>query len=285
MRGDLSYLLLSVALSAGRSIASKKTATAAKEMSVFFFCQSVLFFSASVLLIAVNGHVFSAVSAITVLYGVLYGVLLVLSQWMFVIALRSGSASLCTVIYSLGFVLPTVSGALFWGEEFTAVHVVGLLLALAVILLTAKREKGAGDRKTFMPYILLAMLASGGLGILQKVQQSSQAAGEKGAFLVIAFALAFLCSLIAFLLCHKKIRLSLENTVYPLLTGVCFGGANLCNTVLAGRMESAVFFPVQNIGTILLSALLSVVLCKEKMTGKTAAVLLLGSLCVVVFSL
>ena len=110
------------------------------------------------------------------------------------------------------------------------------------------------------------MFSSGGLGIMQKVQQSSAAANEKGAFLFVAFCFAFCCSFAAFLLSHEKTGFPVQRTLYPALTGLCFGGANLCNTILAGKMKSAVFFPLQNISTILFTTLLGIFLFKEKLT-------------------
>ena len=52
-------------------------------------------------------------------------------------------------------------------------------------------------------YIYIAMLASGGLGLMQKVQQSSRIAGEKMAFFLVAFVFAVLCSCVAYLICRK----------------------------------------------------------------------------------
>ncbi len=280
------YLLASVSLTASRNITSKKTAAEAKATSQFFFSQSVLFLSAALLLAALNPAAFQKVSGITVIYGVIYGVLLILSQWMFTLALSLGSTSVCSVVYSLGFILPTVSGALFWSEPFTVLNFIGLILAVFVILLTVK--KGEGEKKagkSFAAFILIAMTASGGLGIMQKLQQAGSAKDERSLFLIIAFVFAFLGSAAALLLSKKGEKPRASLIIYPALTGLCFGGANLLNTILAGRMKSAVFFPLQNISTILLSTLLGILIFREKLTAKTAVIIALGAATVVVFSL
>ena len=118
---------------------------------------------------------------------------------------------------------------------------------------------------------------------MQKVQQSSSAAEEKTMFLLIAFVFAFFCSFIAFLLCREKETFDTKNAVYPAVAGLCFGGANFCNTVLAGNMKSAVFFPLQNVSTILVSTLFGIVIFKEKITPKTAVILMLGIVVIVLF--
>ncbi|MBQ7799829.1 MAG: hypothetical protein IJ370_04995 [Oscillospiraceae bacterium] len=283
---NILYLLASVSLTATRNITSKKTAAASKDLSQFFFSQSVLFLSAALLLIFLNPAAFVKISGVTVIYGVIYGVLLILSQWMFTLALKRGSTSICSVVYSLGFILPTISGTLFWGEPFTLLNLIGLILAISVIFLTVKR--GEGDKKAgggFAAFILIAMVASGGLGIMQKLQQTCPAKDERSLFLIIAFGFAFLGSALAYLLSKKEARPQASLIIYPAITGLCFGGANLLNTILAGRMKSAVFFPLQNISTILLSTLLGILIFKEKLTAKTAVIILLGASTVVIFSL
>lgn len=286
MTETLSYLIMSVSLSSGRNIASKKTAADTNKKSQFFLSQSILFASAALLLFGFGVSNLATVSAVTIVYGIVYGVLLVLSQWMFTLALQNGNTALCTVIYSLGFLLPTVSGALFWNEDFTILHLIGVLVAVAVILLSAKKEKKESEsEKSFIPFILIAMVSSGGLGIMQKIQQSGPAAEEKGTFLLIAFAFAFCSSLVAvFMFCREKAVFDIKNALYPSVAGICFGGANFCNTVLAGKMKSAIFFPVQNVSTILLSTMLGIVLFKEKITPKTTVILILGLTVIVLFS-
>ena len=282
----LLYLFLSVSLSSGRNITTKKTAIDTNITSQFFLSQTLLFGVGGLLISFFGIKDLTSLSTLTILYGVIYGILLIASQWAFAFSLKLGSAAICSVIYSLGFILPTVSGTVFWGEDFTVLHLLGILGAISVILLTAQKD-GANhsSNKGFIPFIILAMLASGGLGIMQKVQQNSEVSNQKGGFLLIAFTLAFCCSLLPFVLYCKKTAFKIKKSIYPAITGLCFGGANLCNTILAGKMKSAVFFPIQNISTILLTTLLSALLFKEKATKKTVVILLLGVAIIILFSL
>ena len=285
MKENLMYLLLSVCLSSGRTIASRKTAADANKRSQFFLFQTVLFASAVLLLFALNIKDLGFVSVTTVIYGMIYGLLLVSSQWLFTLALKNGNTSVCSVIYSLGFLLPTVSGAVFWNEAFTVLQLAGILMAVAAIFLAAKKNEAESEsKKSFIPFVLIAMVSSGGLGVMQKLQQSSAFSCEKGAFLLIAFLAAFICSAAALVLCRERVAFSATKMACPVFTGLCFGGANLCNTILAGRMKSAVFFPLQNITTILFTTLLGIVLFKEKLTPKTIGILILGITVIVLFS-
>lgn len=295
MTGNFLYLTISVVLSAGRSIFSKKMACMAPRPGLFFRNQALLFLAAGLLLWAGNPDAFAAVSTVTAGYSVIYGLLLIASQWMYTFAMRLGLTSVCSLIYSLGFIFPTISGVLFWNETFTGSDFLGLILALSVILLTFRGDTEgveAGKKTQFLLAILTAMTASGGLGILQKVQQSTpEAASETSAFLILAFALAFTASGIVYLFRRSWTaepgdkKTAIVGMLWPVLAGLCFGGANLLNTVLAGRMKSAVFFPLLNILTILLCTVCGILLFREKLTVKTGIALILGMAAVVVLSI
>ena len=279
------YLFSSIFLSSGRNIISKKTALIFSGKSSFFLSQALLFGAAAILLLPFSINKLYCFSPVTMIYGVIYGLLLVSSQWAFTIALRLGETSICTVIYSLGFILPTLSGTVFWDEKLSVPNCLGIVLAVTVVLVSAKKKEGnAKITGSFLSFILVAMLSSGGLGIMQKLHQTSSVSEEKTAFLFIAFLLAFIFSMVAFLLCKEKTSVSIKGSLFPITAGLCFGGANFFNTVLAGRMKSGIFFPLQNVLTVLLSAVLGIIIFKEKITAKTLFVLLLGIAVIILFS-
>ncbi len=278
-------LIMSVSLTVGRNIASKKISAISGKRSQFFFSQMVLFGVSAVLLLALGIKNITAIATETVIFGLIYGMFLISSQWMLTLAMGLGTTSVCSVVYAMGFILPTASGALFWDEDFTFINAIGTALAVVIILLSAKSgDKKEKISKAFIPFIVIAMLSSGGLGIMQKVQQSGSAPQQKEQFLLIGFLVAFLCSLAAFLFSRVKTKPNFPAVAFPALAGLCFGGANLCNTILAGKMKSAVFFPLQNISTVLLSAVLGIILFKEKLTIKTVIILLLGAAVILLFS-
>lgn len=279
----MGYLFFSVSLSVIRNFTSKKTSAAAEGKASFFLYQSILFFCATVFLSGITLMQGSLrASGATLLCAGIYAILLFLSQGMLTVALKYGNISVCSVIYSFGFILPTLSGTVFWGEPFTVWNFLGLLLVIAVILLTEKqsRQESKGNGR-FLFFITVAMLCSGGLGIMQKLQQSTCAVEETPAFLTLSFLFAFIVSLILYLLCPQKEKVHLKQAGAPCITGLCFGGANFCNTLLAGQMKSAVFFPLQNVLVILLSTLVGVLLFRERITAKISISIFL-SICVIV---
>ena len=131
------------------------------------------------------------------------------------------------------------------------------------------------------------MLASGGLGIVQKIQQKSAYAEQKSMFLLIAFLLAAGISLLFALFAKNTTANSIRPRKLAVAScvGLFFGCCNLLNTSLAGLLDSAIFFPTLNIGVILLSMICGVIFFKEKISKKELAVLILGGLSILLLNL
>ncbi len=275
----LNILLLSasIVLTVGRSIFSKAVSSNPFGTRRFFLAQALTFGLAAMLMLLLSLGGVTGASPLTWLLALLYGVCLLSSQWCYTAALRGGNTSICATVYSFGFFLPALSGMLFFGEALTVCKILGLLLLIPALLCSVRGEGGSGEGKYILP-LLIAMLSSGGLGLLQKVQQHSPVAGEKNVFLLLAFSLAALVSLVAAFLprVKEKAPLSPRHMAAGAAIGLCFGAANLLNTTLAGRMDSAVFFPVQNVSVIVLCTLLGMLLYHERLRRRDLGTFIFG---------
>jgi drug/metabolite transporter (DMT)-like permease len=277
----LLLLGISILLSSGRNLFSKKLSDIRFGTNRFFFCQSLLFLFGAVSLLCFGGIAWKGVAAQTWLYALIYGLLLICAQWFYTASLSEGNTALCSTVYSMGFIIPTISGAVLWSEPFYFSDLCGLMCAIAAILFSGKAPKkksGTASNRYFIP-LAVAMLSSGGLGVIQKLQQRSPYAEERSIFLLIAFLIASAISLLASFITKNKHRSAFPKKTLAVAAciGFFFGCCNLLNTVLAGRLDSAVFFPTLNIGVILLTLLCSIVFYKEKIKRNELFVLLLGS--------
>lgn len=275
------YLLLctSIALSSCRNLLSKRLSSAAFGSRRFFMRQSILFSggAAAVLLLGIGDLRLSSWE--TLLYGAVYAALLIFAQWFYTAALGHGNTATCSTVYSMGFIIPTLSGAIFWSETLSALNVIGIVCAVLAIICSADFKASCAE-KPWNGYLLLiiAMLSSGGLGIMQKVQQRSDTADERSAFLLTAFIIAAALSAACALTRERDSLPSARSEAGVALgVGLAFGCCNLLNTALAGMLPSAVFFPTLNIGTILLTTVCGIVLYRERLKRQTLLVLALGA--------
>ena len=279
---------LSVVLSTGRNLLSKNLSNVRFRTRPFFWCQSALFLCGAVALV-LFGKISSGVVAYqTLIYAAVYAILLIFAQWFYTAALAKGNTALCSTVYSLGFILPTLSGAILWAESFSFLDLLGIMCAISAVIVSGLKSQ-AKEKATksyyFIP-LVIAMLASGGLGIVQKLQQKSAYAEQKSIFLLIAFTLAAVISLIFSLFAKKQGDTSFRRGKLAVASciGVCFGCCNLLNTTLAGLLDSAIFFPTLNIGVILLSMICGVIFFKERITKKEITVLILGGVSILLLT-
>ncbi len=287
----MAYFLLtcSIILSTGRNLFSKRLSAVTFGTKPFFLYQSILMFCGGVAILVFGDLKFELPATVTCVYAVVYGLLLILAQWFYTGALAKGNTALCSTVYSLGFVLPTLSGTLLWAEPFSIADLFGVIFAMAAVVtsgIKSDKKKQKGKTHYFIP-LVIAMLASGGLGIVQKLQQKSAFAEQKSLFLIIAFVIASGVSLIFALTTKKDKSTAAEprGLVVAACVGLFFGSCNLLNTTLAGMLDSAIFFPTLNIGVILLSLFSGALFFRERISKKEILILGLGTTAILLLNL
>lgn len=280
----VSLILASVILSTGRNIISKTISGISPQKAAFYFLQGIIFSSGAAVL-ACYPHTFDSLSVETVVLSLIYGVLLISAQWNFTSALSTGNTSVCVTVYAMGFVLPTVSGMIFWEEKVSFLRIIGILTAVATVVASGGKAEKSGSKKYLIP-LILAMLSSGGLGIMQKVQQGAAHPEEKSIFIFLAFVFAAILSFGKIAINkEKRIRVLKTHIVSAVLVGACFSACNLLNTILAGLLPASVIFPALNIGGIFAAMLFCLIFFREKPTRKNVLVLALGTSAILLINL
>jgi len=288
-------LILSLAAALGGSIAKKYyTDKQPTGLSGGFVFNAVSCLTAATVLLCWGG--FGSTSSFTVVLGIIFGAITALQGITNIAALQIGPMSYTSVIISFSTLISALSGVMFFGESLGWSQVIGIVLMLISFVLAAK--SGGEEKKATVKWLslcLIAFAATGAIGIMQKVHQSSEHKSELNAFLMIAFiSSAILCSILAVFL--KKRESMSERTerkdtwqkkqFFILLTimiagGACIAANNKFNLYLSGVMDSAVFFPIVNGGGLVLTALAAVLLFKEKLSNKQWIGVVFGILSVV----
>ena len=266
-------VILTLLYGIGRNICSKKHIKTNADFYLFNTISSLL--SLATLVVATGG--IKRASVFTLLLGIVFGIATALAAILCMKALITGPMSYTTLIIYSSMIIPSLSGRLFWHEAVSGGQYAGMVLMLLSFALSA----GKGDEKSAMGlrWFMLSMgsfICSGSIGIMQKIHQTSAHAAEQGMFLVIAFTVAAIFSFIYYAVCvrikgdKKTLRLSPKK---PLIYIICGCGASIAlinqiNLYLSGAMDSAIFFPVVNGGSILITVLAGIVLFKERLSAK-----------------
>lgn len=289
------YILLGISLLAylGGNITRKyfTDRTASTSSSGFVF-NAVTCAAAALVILCMGG--FGSLSVFTLLLALLFGAVVALQGIVTVGALKCGPMSYTTVITSFSTLITALSGVMFFGEHLGAVQIVGIALVLASFVLAVKSDgekKSAGAK--WLILCIIAFITTGGIGIMQKLHQSSDFKEELNAFLIISdLTAALICAVSAIVLKSREGRAAIEKPAcnqkgmlvllaIMLLNGICIALNGKFNLFLSGVMDSAVFFPTVNGGGLVLSTVAAIVLFKERLTLKQWIGILLGTAAVV----
>ena len=276
---------MSLVAALGGSIFKKLYTNRDSRLSGSFAYTAVGCLVAAAVLFAWGG--FGKASLFTVLLGVLFGAVTALQGVTNMAALQVGPLSYTTVIISFSTLISALSGVLFFGESIGLWQIIGMVLMLASFALANGGENGG--KRANLRWLLLcvvAFLATGAIGVMQKIHQSSAFKEELNAFLVIAFGVSASLSGVVALLLRKKESGSEENRndrggmmllfLLMLVSGVCVAANNKLNLYLSGVIDSVIFFPVVNGGGLVLTTLASLIIFKERLRTKQWIGILLG---------
>lgn len=256
---------------------SKGYAAAPASFQFYNLCASLV----SALVLLATGGWTGGTSPYTLLLGTVFGTVTALSAVFNLKALHIGPMSYTTVLVTSSMLVPTLAGRIGWGEQVSFLQYTGIVLMLISIALSTDKHKGNNTVSArWLAYCMAAFAMTGMIGVLQKIHQTSPYRDEAGAFLVVAFLVSALFSAVPCLRGRKELSQSHIFSSRPILLLLAGGlgtvGANKLNLYLSGVMESAVFFPIVNGGSLLLAVLAALLLYREKLPGRKWAGLAVG---------
>lgn len=256
-----------------------------------FFINFILFLGCDITFIFMAD--IKSVSLFTVLLGILFGFVTSMQRWVYLLALETGPLSYTSVITYLSAAIPSMSGVLFWNETLSKGKIIGMILILLCMIFSVETKESSSikDKKWYL-YCGLSFICVGLIGVLQKAHQMSVYKDELDAFLIVAFFLASVLSLVMFLFFKRKdgkeslLKSSGLLSFLPVLlivaSSIFMALNNKFNLFLSGVLESAVFFPIVNGGGIVLALLASIIFFKERITKKQWFGIALGTAAIII---
>ena len=190
---------------------------------------------------------------------------------------QKNGLAIAAVASKLSLIIPFTASIFLYNENAAPTKIAGIFLALLAVVLTlypsktfANKDKPNNNSLSlqfiFLP--LIVFFATGFLDTLVKyVEQSFLTAANSNEYLVTTFTVAFTAGFIL-LLClvaAGKIKLQLRAVLAGLLIGIpnFFSIWCLMKVLKIYKGNSSVIFPVNNMGIVLLSALLAWIVFKE----------------------
>ena len=196
--------------------------------------------------------------------GLLYLAGFVLLQW----NISKNGVVLSATFMKLGVLVPTLLSIIIFGEMPTPLQVIGILGAVAAILLI----QGGGRQETSSPWGLVVLLIAGGGGdAMSKVFEEIGPAALKNQFLLYTFMVALiLCTLLCIL---RKQPFTWREALWGLMIGIPNYFSARFLLLSLSDVPAVVAYPSYSVGTIVLVTLVGVLLFREKLSKRKIAAL------------
>ena len=283
-------MLFSIGLATSKNILSKLC-----PKGRVFSCQAVSFFTASILALVFSIWTGLRVTPYILLTAVAYAAFMLGAQAAYIKAVSIGDFAISSLMYSCGFVVPSLLGALIFQEPITLTQILGLIVMIISFVLANLPRKAEKMKLRWLFWILAAMLSSGMIGLTQKLYSTLSKGADLDSLLTVAFLIAASVSLLLGLpeqrrqaasepsdQTEKRGMLSLLGfmTVAALLGCVTFA-YNKNNLFLSGKINSMILFPVTNGGIVVASAFADRFLFGKKIDLRKAIAIVLGIVAIV----
>ncbi len=213
------------------------------------------------------------------------------------LALFTGPVSVASLILSYSTMIPAIYSIVAYDEPVDAMLIIGTVLMILSLLFAnmEKKEKGQQKKITtkWLMYITIAAVTNGGCSLVQKIQQMNVTKSGydcKNEFMIASLFIIVVVMVIGAALTEKrKLGFNLKKGCFlGAACGIANGVTNYLVILLSDpkmNMPASVMFPVISAGGIVLTAIVSVLLYKERLSKMQTIGFILGTFSVIVLNI
>ena len=235
----------------------------------------VNYFIAGICGLYFSGQEFSfhyVIHAPWIFHAVLIGILFVVTFSFYATGTQKVGIAITTVANKLSLLIPVgVALILYPNEQLTLIKIVGFILAIIGIYLSSTKKNKLSFDKKYLWLIILVFIGQGMAdSIFNNAQKTVVNDEDKGLFFMCLLLIAGISGIL--ILLGKAIKQKPNIKFKNLLGGVLFGIPNFAslifffNALENSGFEASQVFPVVSMGVVIGSALVGLLLFKEKLT-------------------
>ena len=248
-----------------------------------------LFASVFALGVLIFSGEFKQIDLMTVLLASFSGIMLVVTSFCGIYAIKSGSMALSSIFGTAGLIVPCVAGIFLFDEKMSIMQWVGIAMFLAssVLLIGAtKKTNSKFSLKTV--FLLIGSLVGNGITMLmQTVFSRTVENGSVSAFSFLSFSIPTVALLVVMGGCkikapeESKPRLPKKLMIVIIASSAALFVVNQFATMATGLVSPAILFTFINGGNTVIAAIMGAALFKEKLTVKSIIGITLGLLALI----
>ena len=193
----------------------------------------------------------------------------------FVMAMTSqkNGVSVASVAGKMSVVIPVFFGVFLYNESVTFLKIFGIIIALIAVYLASVKEEKSKHKEAGLLFPILLFFGSGAIDTSLKFIESSSVPKEdvsifSGSLFGIAATFAFIILTIKFI--KKREAFGVKNIIAGIVLGIpnYYSIVFLIKALQADGFESSALFTMNNVGIVIVSTLIGIVLFKEQFSLK-----------------
>lgn len=194
------------------------------------------------------------------------GILLPIIFWFLAYSVKHIGIAKTDIAQRLSLFIPLLASYFLFGEQFSSLKIVGLIIGFIAIFFTLYRKSGTKVQTEALIYPIIVFIGFGLIDTLfKKVAQIKKIPYTSS--LIIIFAIAFVISLLA--IAYQYLIKKRKPELINLICGCILGFFNFFNILCYLKAHAAmaenpsVVFAAMNMGVIILGSLVGILIFKE----------------------
>lgn len=284
---DMTYLMILSVLTASvySCILNRTKVSAKNEVLTFNLMCSLVWF---VILFLINGATIK-LNAQTLIWGCIYGTVQSLFIFFKTKAMSTGSVAVTTLVGNSSLLLSVAVSLIIWKETVGIWDIAGLILLCVSIFLCTHKKSETDYLPSWKYYVVLFLIFAAAVGITFKAFGKSSSAQYSSDMMAVS---ALVMTLFYFAGCMFGGGVRVKNPACgniakfcaaALISGVLSCLYNRLNIYLSANLDAIIFFPFFNGGVVLVSTILGICICRERLAKKQLLGIVLGiaSICII----
>ncbi len=199
---------------------------------------------------------------------IISGVFLIVVFNLFALNAEKVGVALTSVASKMSVIIPVILGVLIFEEKLTAIKIIGVIMAMFSFYLIFKKKKGYVVSSSLIILPILLFLGNGANDSIFKYVQFFYLKTDQTylEYLATAFFISLVLGIIfisikSFFVATK---FQIKNIFAGILLGTCNWFSALCFLKGLSQLDVTVFIPIFNAGLVSLSAIVGMLIFKEK---------------------
>ena len=204
-------------------------------------------------------------------YALIIGVLFIITFNLIAFGTQKIGIAITTVSNKMSMIIPVLIGLFVFKEDKNFLKLIGIVLSILAIFFSCSKNGKLSFDKKYLPVIILVFIGQGiADSTLKWAQEFAINASNNNVFFGTTFFTAAFSGILFMMIQQRKITVTLRSLLWGVILGIpnYFTLYFFVEALSAGVFESSQVFPIVNMGVIVLTAVMGIILFREHLSKR-----------------